>query len=139
MTRGESPRLPFVSSFRWTCTRRMNRPTTARNAENDSHRLRNVRSGALVAHSHRNHMNTDIPGRPQRRPFLLGSGAVAVAPLILNATASGADAADVAGVHAKLPAGYQSLGPEEAAIVEKIVDVMCPADALTAGGRARRG
>jgi gluconate 2-dehydrogenase gamma chain len=79
-------------------------------------------------------MNTDIPGRPQRRQFLLGSGAVAVAPLILNATASGADAADVAGVHAKQPAGYQSLGPEEAAIVEKIVDVMCPADALTAGG-----
>src|SRR5262245_31887745 len=32
------------------------------------------------------------------------------------------------------PAGYTQLGPEEARFLELVVDVMCPADALTPSG-----
>jgi gluconate 2-dehydrogenase gamma chain len=35
---------------------------------------------------------------------------------------------------AQAPAGYASLGPEEAAFVEMLVNVMCPADHLTPNG-----
>jgi hypothetical protein len=41
--------------------------------------------------------------------------------------------ADVA-AQAQAPAGYTSLGPEEAAFVEMLVNVMCPADNLTTNG-----
>ena len=66
--------------------------------------------------------------RNSRRIFLKqvagASGALAAA---VTAGAAAAPAPDT-------PAGYESLSPEEAAFVEAMVNVMCPADGLTPNG-----
>src|ERR1044071_1058772 len=72
-----------------------------------------------------------------RRIFLkqiaASSGALAVAAT--QVVAARADpAAAPAAPNAAAPAGYQSLGPGEAAFVEALVNVMCPADSLTPNG-----
>jgi gluconate 2-dehydrogenase gamma chain len=76
-----------------------------------------------------------------RRWFLAGAaGAAAAIPLLPNAApAAPADAAAKQAGAAEAandaaPAGYQSFGPAEAAFVEAMVNVMCPADALTPNG-----
>ncbi len=52
----------------------------------------------------------------------------------LSAHAQGnADTGNAAGLGPGIQ-GYQSLGPDEAAFVETLVNVMCPADELTPGG-----
>ena len=67
--------------------------------------------------------------RNSRRIFLKqvagASGALAAA--VTAGTAAAAPAPDT-------PAGYESLSPEEAAFVEAMVNVMCPADDLTPNG-----
>jgi len=67
--------------------------------------------------------------RNSRRIFLKqvagASGALAAA--VTAGTAAAAPAPDT-------PAGYESLSPEEAAFVEAMVNVMCPADGLTPNG-----
>jgi gluconate 2-dehydrogenase gamma chain len=58
---------------------------------------------------------------------MLGAGTVAAAGVAARAHAApGASAAE--------PSAYLSLGPDEAAFVEHLVNVMCPADDLTPGG-----
>jgi gluconate 2-dehydrogenase gamma chain len=86
-------------------------------------------------------MDSKDRGVPRRRQFLAGiggvSGAVAAAPLLLashTAPAVPAAAQKPLGRIEELPAGYQTLGPGEAAALEHIVSVMCPADALTSNG-----
>jgi gluconate 2-dehydrogenase gamma chain len=67
-----------------------------------------------------------------RRQFLIGAaGAAAVIPILSHAAAP---AAQPAAQPAPVPPGYESLGPAEAAFVEAMVNVMCPADALTPNG-----
>jgi gluconate 2-dehydrogenase gamma chain len=73
---------------------------------------------------------SDSPAASQssRRTFLKGvAGAAAVIPIVSLAAAP-------APQPAPLPPGYESLGPKEAAFVEAMVNVMCPADALTPNG-----
>jgi gluconate 2-dehydrogenase gamma chain len=63
-----------------------------------------------------------------RRQFLMGAaGAAAVIPILSHAAAPTDKPAPAA-------AGYESFGPAEAAFVEAMVNVMCPADALTPNG-----
>lgn len=91
---------------------------------------------------------------PNRRGFLgvaAATGAASLAPGILVATtattaalaessapaSSEAVDASASTTSAKLPSptpGYLSFGPDEAGFVEAMVNVMCPADALTSGG-----
>jgi gluconate 2-dehydrogenase gamma chain len=49
-------------------------------------------------------------------------------------TAAGAAATDAGASPAAAFPGYQSLGPDEAAFVEAMVNIMCPPDELTPGG-----
>src|SRR5215470_3421753 len=98
-------------------------------------------------------MSNEVKGKLGRRGFLQGAavatGAVSLAPTLPAAlgvagidamTRSGeARAAESASAESarSLPqpeAGYQSLGPEEVAFVEALVNVMCPADGLTPNG-----
>jgi gluconate 2-dehydrogenase gamma chain len=69
------------------------------------------------------------PG-PSRRDFLR-LAALAAGAASLPAAAAQPSAAPAA---ASGPVGYLCLGPDEAAFVEHLVDVMCPADALTPSG-----
>src|SRR5262245_10775988 len=79
---------------------------------------------------------------PARRVFMIkfagASSALAmgaVAPLASAADApNAANAPTAAPAAAETAAGYQSLGPDEIAFVETMVNVMCPADALTPNG-----
>ena len=84
-------------------------------------------------------MSLNDPEPPARRLFLRqiggASGAAALAaPALLGGLASpfasAQDAAARAADNAH-PSGYLSLGPQEAACVEALVNVMCPADAMT--------
>jgi gluconate 2-dehydrogenase gamma chain len=71
---------------------------------------------------------------PARLPIAVGlTGVAAVAQ---SGTARAAESASGAGASNLPPpeAGYQSLGPDEAGFVEALVNVMCPADALTPSG-----
>jgi gluconate 2-dehydrogenase gamma chain len=90
--------------------------------------------------------------RANRRDFLVGVvGAASMSPRAVLATAATttvlAEAAQPASAQtanaaagsgeSKLPLplpGYLSFGPDEAGFVEAMVNVMCPADALTSGG-----
>lgn len=76
---------------------------------------------------------------PARRDVLKRIAAVAgtapLAPaLIATATPAAAQPAAPAPAAPALESGYQSLGPDEAAFVEALVNVMCPADHLTPSG-----
>lgn len=75
---------------------------------------------------------------PSRRRFLAGAtGAAAAIPLLPHAAPAGAattQAGAAEPANDAAPAGYQSFGPSEAAFVEAMVNVMCPADALTPSG-----
>ena len=61
----------------------------------------------------------------------LSSGVLATTTVATVATHIDPAAAQVA---APSPAGYQSLGPDEASFVEAFVNVLCPADHLTPNG-----
>ena len=70
-----------------------------------------------------------------RRDFIAGAaGAAALLPI--PGTPATAAPASEPGSNANhpAPAGYTLLGPEEATFVEAMVNVMCPADALTPNG-----
>ena len=73
-----------------------------------------------------------------RREFLQRAIVMAgAAPLVGTASlAAASPAAPAASTPAESPEtrGYQSFSPEEAAFVETMVEIMCPADHLTAGG-----
>src|SRR5262245_19108515 len=97
---------------------------------------------------------SDKTFHPNRRGFLgvaAATGAASLAPGVLIGTAATtaalAEASEPAPsqsvdtsastIAAKLPSpvpGYLSFGPDEAGFVEVMVNVMCPADALTPGG-----
>lgn len=78
-------------------------------------------------------MNPDAPSGKSRREFLRDAALVAgFVALPLETVA--ADNAGTASPLTAPPAGYLSLGPDEATFVEALVDVMCPADALTPRG-----
>jgi gluconate 2-dehydrogenase gamma chain len=70
------------------------------------------------------------------------AGSAPLSSNVLGATAAAATvamqadsaSAQVAAPNAAPPAGYQSLGPDEAGFVEALVNVMCPADSLTPNG-----
>ncbi|MFN4764811.1 gluconate 2-dehydrogenase subunit 3 family protein, partial [Gillisia sp. Q332] len=67
-------------------------------------------------------------------PFVPAVGAATMVAVPLSAHAQGnADTGNAAGLGPGIQ-GYQSLGPDEAAFVETLVNVMCPADELTPGG-----
>jgi len=76
---------------------------------------------------------------PARRVFMM-KFAGATGALAVGVSAKGADApaaAPAAGATVaptEEAAGYQSFGPDEIAFVETMVNVMCPADALTPNG-----
>jgi gluconate 2-dehydrogenase gamma chain len=82
-------------------------------------------------------MEEDQPGSGGRRAFLKGAGATlalaggAAASLSVEAQTGGKEAADQPAAPA---AGYQSLGLEEAATTEALVEHMWPPDHLTASG-----
>ena len=76
---------------------------------------------------------------PARRVFMMKfAGATGALAVGVNAKAADAPAATpAAGATAAAveeAAGYQSFGPDEIAFVETMVNVMCPADALTPNG-----
>lgn len=78
-------------------------------------------------------MNSDRTPESGRREFLRNAALIAGAAS-LPASATAADAVpSVVPAEAVAP-GYLSLGPDEAAFVEAMVDVMCPADGLTPRG-----
>jgi len=85
-------------------------------------------------------MPIDEIQRPARRAFLRGaSSAVVAVPALFGATAAptAAHAQGAAATAAKDPShpfAYLSLGPQEAACIEALVNVMCPADSLTPSG-----
>ena len=81
----------------------------------------------------------DDKKQTDRRNFLLQAGLAGIASLAadersaaLATTASPASAAS--GTAAGAPDTYHSLGPDEAAFVEALVNVMCPADDLSPNG-----
>jgi gluconate 2-dehydrogenase gamma chain len=75
--------------------------------------------------------NSDLNRRDFLRLSSLAAGAI-VPPL---AAASPLATAPVPPAPAtEAPAAYLSLGPDEAALVERLVDVMCPADELSPAG-----
>jgi gluconate 2-dehydrogenase gamma chain len=70
---------------------------------------------------------------PDRRGLL--KAIASAAPMLAVGTAAEAQPAPNAPASAPPPAsGYQSLGPDEAAFTEAMVNVMCPADHLTPNG-----
>ncbi|MFS2162600.1 gluconate 2-dehydrogenase subunit 3 family protein [Variovorax sp. Varisp62] len=79
---------------------------------------------------------------PARRLFLRqiggASGAAALAaPALLGGLAPAPASAQGVAAHpadSVRPSGYLSLGPQEAACVEAVVNVMCPADTMTPNG-----
>jgi gluconate 2-dehydrogenase gamma chain len=80
-----------------------------------------------------------VDGKKQsgRRNFLLQAGLAGVASLASAVPAAvGAAAANSAAGPAANPAAdtYHSLGPDEAAFIEALVNVMCPADELSPSG-----
>ena len=87
-------------------------------------------------------MSIDELQRPERRIFLRRLGGASSAALAMPALFGGSATAPA---HAQggsaapaseplRPSGYLSLGPQEAACIEALVNVMCPADALTPSG-----
>ena len=72
-----------------------------------------------------------------RRSFLMSavaaSSALALAPTG-DVLSSPSTATETLPVSLDTPAGYASLSPDEAAFVEAMVNVMCPADDLTPSG-----
>lgn len=89
-------------------------------------------------------MSLDAKAAPARRVFLSRFGSASGAALALPALLGGlapshvsaqlATSASSASGAQPRPSGYLSLGPQEAACVEALVNVMCPADALTPSG-----
>lgn len=88
-------------------------------------------------------MPTNEPPAPTRRVFLrhVGnvSGAALALPGLIGGAVTPATPAQAAAAAGDVPThgaqhAYLSLGPEEGACVEALVNVMCPADALTPGG-----
>jgi gluconate 2-dehydrogenase gamma chain len=84
-------------------------------------------------------MNDNQP--PARRIFLRRVGGASGAALAMPGLIGGLVASPVTTHGASAPTGdaaphqaYLSLGPQEAACVEALVNLMCPADALTANG-----
>ncbi|HEY1150594.1 MAG TPA: gluconate 2-dehydrogenase subunit 3 family protein [Pseudoduganella sp.] len=76
---------------------------------------------------------SDQASPARRRHFLVRLAGLGAAPLLPGAgRAVAADGPSPATLPP--PAGYQSLGLEEAALVEQLVNVMCPADSLTPSG-----
>ncbi len=71
-----------------------------------------------------------LPRRIFLKQIAASSGALAVAA---PGIASAADATPAAPAQPGL-VGYQSFGPDEAAFVETLVNIMCPADSLTPNG-----
>jgi gluconate 2-dehydrogenase gamma chain len=77
---------------------------------------------------------------PARRDILkrmaAAAGAAPLAPALIATSATTQAIAQPAAAHAPTQpeSGYQSLGPDEAAFVEALVNVMCPADHLTPSG-----
>lgn len=78
----------------------------------------------------RSAVTSDLNRRDFLRLSSLAAGA-AVTPAAAATTAAPVPTAPPEG-----PVVYLCLGPEEAAMVERLVDVMCPADALTPSGTA---
>ena len=78
-------------------------------------------------------MNPDHQTGRTRREFLRDA-ALAASFAALPLEVAAADNAGTAMPTTALSAGYLSLGPEEAAFVEAMVEIMCPADGLTPGG-----
>ena len=70
---------------------------------------------------------------PNRRDFLK-SVALAAGIGSVPASVAGAAAAGASTGASSPPSAYLSLGPDEAAFVETLVNVMCPADDLTPNG-----
>src|SRR5262249_15310554 len=98
-------------------------------------------------------MKNEVNGKLGRRGFLQGvaaaTGAVSLTPTLpaaVGVAGIGAMTGSVEAHAAESPAaesarnlplpeaGYQSLGPDEVAFVEALVNVMCPADGLTPNG-----
>jgi gluconate 2-dehydrogenase gamma chain len=81
---------------------------------------------------------SDLSSR--RRLPIGGAGAATVIPILSRSGETAAQRTSQAAPQPQpesqptLPAGYESLGPTEVAFVEAIVNVMCPADALTPNG-----
>ncbi len=71
-----------------------------------------------------------------RRSFLLQAGLAGVASLTSVALPAGASTPDTALIAKTEPAArsFHSLGPEEAAFIEALVNIMCPADQFTPNG-----
>jgi gluconate 2-dehydrogenase gamma chain len=76
-----------------------------------------------------------------RRRLLIGAASAAtVIPILSRSDETAAQGTSQAALEPQLesqqtlPAGYESLGPTEVAFVEAMVNVMCPADALTPNG-----
>ncbi|MBJ2154595.1 gluconate 2-dehydrogenase subunit 3 family protein [Variovorax sp. IB41] len=73
-----------------------------------------------------------------RRLFLRkiggASGAALAAPALLGGFAASSTSAQSVSASPSRASGYLSLGPQEVACVEALVNLMCPADALTPNG-----
>jgi gluconate 2-dehydrogenase gamma chain len=79
-------------------------------------------------------MDEDTPSIPRRTVLLQAAGLAGAGYLVgVPAQAAAAPAATPAAAQ-PVPPPYQSLGPDEAAFVEALVNILCPADAYTASG-----
>src|SRR5262249_16434498 len=88
-------------------------------------------------------MTSNVDTKVDRRSFFKGvaiaAGAASLSsplPVAIGATGAAAIAQSgiPGGAESAPEGGYRSLGPDEAAFVEALVNVMCPADGLTPNG-----
>lgn len=80
--------------------------------------------------------NSEDPAGHGRREFLRAATALTGLAMLPATVQPAAASAASAGPADAPPVIYQSLGPNEAAFVEHLVEVMCPADEFTPGGVA---
>lgn len=79
---------------------------------------------------------SEDPGVPGRREFLRAATALTGLAMLPGTAQPAVPPTASAGPADAAPVVYQSLGPTEAAFVEHLVEVMCPADEFTPGGVA---
>lgn len=78
-------------------------------------------------------MNPSPDSSHGRRAFFR-TAVLAAGAATLNPTRASADAPAKGAVESAAPVGYLCFSPDEAAFVEALVEIMCPADELTPGG-----
>jgi len=77
---------------------------------------------------------SEYPTPPKRRHFLIKAIAIGATPLAVSAAPVTTTPAPAPAAMPPVPAGYSCFSPDEAAFVETMVNIMCPADSYTPNG-----